>query len=116
MNLIPAKVAGVKNIVVATPCAKDGSIHPCLLRACEIAGATIIYRAGGAQGIAAMAYGTATCPPEADDEWIFLRRLGFVRAGGGAVVFHQANAAKRMNGPILKLGNHSPWPILLGWL
>ena len=63
MNLIPAKVAGVKNIVVATPCAKDGSIHPCLLRACEIAGATVIYRAGGAQGVAAMAFGTESCPP-----------------------------------------------------
>ena len=63
MNLIPAKVAGVKNIVVATPCAKDGSLHPCLLRACEIAGATVIYRAGGAQGVAAMAFGTETCPP-----------------------------------------------------
>jgi histidinol dehydrogenase len=63
MNLIPAKVAGVKNIVVATPCGIDGSINPCLLRACEIAGATTIYRAGGAQGVAAMALGTQTCPP-----------------------------------------------------
>jgi histidinol dehydrogenase len=63
MNLIPAKVAGVQNIVVATPCSVDGSIHPCLLRACEIAGATTIYRAGGAQGVAAMALGTQSCPP-----------------------------------------------------
>ena len=49
MNLIPAKVAGVKNIVVATPCSKDGSVHPALLMACELAGATKVYKAGGAQ-------------------------------------------------------------------
>jgi len=63
MNLIPAKVAGVKNIVVATPCSKDGTVHPALLRACELAGATTVYRAGGAQGVAAMALGTKSCPP-----------------------------------------------------
>lgn len=63
MNLIPAKVAGVNNIVVATPCSKDGSVHPALLRACQLAGATTIYKAGGAQGVAAMALGTKSCPP-----------------------------------------------------
>lgn len=63
MNLIPAKVAGVKNIVVATPCAKGGVVNAALLRACEIAGVGTIYRAGGAQGVAAMALGTASCPP-----------------------------------------------------
>jgi len=63
MNLIPAKVAGVKHIVVATPCTRDGHVHPALLRACELAGATTVYRAGGAQGIAAMALGTHTCSP-----------------------------------------------------
>lgn len=63
MNLIPAKVAGVKEIVVATPCNPEGKVHPCLLRACEIAGAEFVYRAGGAQGVAAMALGTETCPP-----------------------------------------------------
>jgi histidinol dehydrogenase len=62
MNLIPAKVAGVKNIVVATPPNKEGKIHPALLRACEIAGATVVYKAGGAQGVAAMALGTESCP------------------------------------------------------
>lgn len=63
MNLVPAVVAGVKSIVVATPCNREGKVHPALLRACEIAGATHIYKAGGAQGIAAMALGTESCPP-----------------------------------------------------
>lgn len=62
MNLIPAKVAGVKHMVVATPCGEKGAIHPALLRACELAGVTHVYRAGGAQGIAAMALGTESCP------------------------------------------------------
>jgi len=62
MNLIPAKVAGVKNMVVATPCGEGGKLHPALLRACELAGVTHVYRAGGAQGIAAMALGTESCP------------------------------------------------------
>ena len=63
MNLIPAKVAGVKKMVVATPCGEGGKVHPALLRACEISGVTHVYRAGGAQGIAAMALGTQSCPP-----------------------------------------------------
>lgn len=63
MNLIPAKVAGVQNIIVATPCSKDGKVHPALLRACELAGATKVYKAGGAQGVAAMSLGTQSCPP-----------------------------------------------------
>lgn len=63
MNLIPAKVAGVKNIVVATPCGEGGVVNAALLRACEIAGVGTIYRAGGAQGVAAMALGTQSCPP-----------------------------------------------------
>ncbi len=62
MNLIPAKVAGVQNIVVATPCNAEAKIHPALLRACEIAGVSTVYKAGGAQGVAAMAYGTQSCP------------------------------------------------------
>lgn len=62
MNLIPAKVAGVRNIVVATPPGPGGKLHPALIRACEISGATTVYKAGGAQGVAAMAYGTASCP------------------------------------------------------
>jgi histidinol dehydrogenase len=55
-----AKVAGCQEIVVCTPCGKDGSINPALLYAARAAGATELYRAGGAQAVAAMAYGTAT--------------------------------------------------------
>jgi len=55
-----AKVAGCKEIVVCTPCGRDGSINPALLFAARTAGATEIYRVGGAQAIAAMAYGTKT--------------------------------------------------------
>jgi histidinol dehydrogenase len=60
MTVTLAKVAGCKEIVVATPCGKDGSINPALLFAARAAGATEIYRVGGAQAIAAMAYGTKT--------------------------------------------------------
>lgn len=63
MNLIPARVAGVKEMVVATPCGPGGVIHPALLRACELAGVSLVYPAGGAQAVAAMAYGTGSCPP-----------------------------------------------------
>ncbi len=60
MNVIPAKVAGVKNIQIATPAGKDGKVNPnTLVAACE-AGADIIYKMGGAQAIAAFAYGTQT--------------------------------------------------------
>src|SRR5450432_2235493 len=60
MTLTLAKVAGCKEIVVCTPCGKDGSINSALLFAARAAGATEIYRVGGAQAIAAMAYGTKT--------------------------------------------------------
>jgi histidinol dehydrogenase len=60
MTITLAKVAGCKEIVVCTPCGKDGSINAALLFAARAAGATEIYRVGGAQAIAAMAYGTAT--------------------------------------------------------
>jgi histidinol dehydrogenase len=60
MTVTLAKVAGCKEIVVCTPCGKDGSINPALLFAARAAGATEIYRVGGAQAIAAMAYGTKT--------------------------------------------------------
>ena len=60
MTVTLAKVAGCPEIVVCTPCGRDGSINPALLYAARSAGATDIYRAGGAQAIAAMAYGTAT--------------------------------------------------------
>ena len=58
MTIVLAKVAGCPEIVVCTPCGKDGSINPGLLFAARAAGATEIYRAGGAQAIAAMAFGT----------------------------------------------------------
>ena len=62
MTITLAKAAGCPEIVVCTPCGKDGSINPALLFAARAAGATEIYRVGGAQAIAAMAYGTGTVP------------------------------------------------------
>jgi len=58
MTAIPAKVAGVKHVAVATPPGKDGEINPLTLAACKIAGVDVVYRMGGAQAIAALAYGT----------------------------------------------------------
>ena len=60
MTITLAKVAGCKEIVVTTPCGKDGSVNPAILFAARAAGATEIYRVGGAQAIAALAYGTKT--------------------------------------------------------
>ena len=60
MTITLAAAAGCKEIVVCTPCGKDGTIQPELLYAAMLAGATEIYRVGGAQAIAAMAYGTKT--------------------------------------------------------
>lgn len=60
MTVTLAKVAGCKEIVVTTPCGRDGTINSALLYAARAAGATEIYRVGGAQAIAAMAYGTKT--------------------------------------------------------
>src|SRR5258705_7990505 len=60
MTIILAKVAGCSEIVVCTPCGKNGSINPALLYAARAAGATEIYKIGGAQAIAAIAYGTET--------------------------------------------------------
>ncbi len=60
---VPAKIAGVERVVVCTPPAKDGSVSPLTLVACDIAGVDEIYRVGGAQAIAAMAYGTETIKP-----------------------------------------------------
>ncbi|NMM65572.1 histidinol dehydrogenase [Clostridium sp. P21] len=60
MNTIPAKVAGVRNITMVTPPLKDGSINPNILVAADIAGVDKIYKIGGAQAIAAMAFGTET--------------------------------------------------------
>ena len=81
MTVTLARVAGCPEIVVCTPCGKDGSINPAVLFAARVAGATEIYRVGGAQAIAAMAYGTAT-----------LRRVQKIFGPGNAYVV----AAKRL--------------------
>jgi len=60
MTVTLAKVAGCPEIVVCTPCGRDGAINPALLFAARAAGATEIYRVGGAQAIAALSYGTPT--------------------------------------------------------
>lgn len=62
MNVIPAKVAGVKRIVMTTPCNKAGKVNPVTLVAAKEAGVTEIYKAGGAQAIAALAFGTESIP------------------------------------------------------
>jgi histidinol dehydrogenase len=62
MNAIPAKVAGVQRLVVTTP-PSGGQVNPLVLAACHVAGVDEIYRAGGAQAVAALAYGTATIKP-----------------------------------------------------
>lgn len=62
MNIIPAKVAGVSEIIMTTPPGPDGRVDPGTLVAADIAGVDAIYRAGGAQAIAAMAFGTASVP------------------------------------------------------
>jgi histidinol dehydrogenase len=59
---IPAKLAGCKEIILCTPPGKDGNIHPAILYAAKHAGINRIFKAGGAQAIAAMAYGTETIP------------------------------------------------------
>jgi histidinol dehydrogenase len=81
MTITLAQVAGCPEIVVCTPCGRDGSINPALLFAACMAGATEIYRAGGAQAIAALAYGTNT-----------IRRVQKIFGPGNAYVV----AAKRL--------------------
>lgn len=62
MNIVPAKVAGVEHIIMTTPCNAEGKVYPTTLVAANEAGATAIYKAGGAQAIAALAYGTESIP------------------------------------------------------
>ncbi len=62
MNVIPAKVAGVKRIIMTTPAGADGKVNPGTLVAASIAGVDEIYKIGGAQAIAAMAFGTESIP------------------------------------------------------
>jgi len=81
MTITLARVAGCPEIVVCTPCGEDGSINPALLFAARAAGATEIYRVGGAQAIAALAYGTKT-----------IRRVRKIFGPGNAYVV----AAKRL--------------------
>ena len=65
MNALPAQVAGVERIVCVTPPTKDGTLDATVLAACKIAGVTEIYTVGGAQAVAALAYGTETIRPVA---------------------------------------------------
>ncbi|WP_321480825.1 histidinol dehydrogenase [uncultured Bacteroides sp.] len=62
MLAVPAKLAGCKEVVLCSPPAKDGKIHPAVLFAAAVAGVDKIYKAGGVQAIAAMAYGTESIP------------------------------------------------------
>ena len=62
MNIVPAKVAGVKHIIMTTPCNAEGKVYPTTLVAAKEAGVDAIYKAGGAQAIAALAYGTDSIP------------------------------------------------------
>lgn len=62
MNIVPAKVAGVNEIIMVTPPGRDGKVSPNTLVAAHEAGADVIYKVGGAQAIAALAYGTETIP------------------------------------------------------
>lgn len=62
MNIVPAKIAGVERIIMTTPCNRQGKIDPAVLVAAKEAGADEIYRAGGAQAVAAMAFGTKSIP------------------------------------------------------
>ena len=62
MTVVPAKVAGVEEVVVCTPPLPDGTVHPAVAVAAHRAGATVIVKAGGAQAVAALAYGTESVP------------------------------------------------------
>lgn len=62
MDAIPAKIAGCERVVMVTPPAKDGKVNPAILAAASVAGVDEIYKVGGAQAIAALAYGTESVP------------------------------------------------------
>lgn len=62
MLAIPAKLAGCKEIILCSPCDKEGKLHPAILYAAQVTGITKIFKIGGAQAIAAIAYGTETVP------------------------------------------------------
>ncbi len=63
MGVVPARMAGVPHIAVCAPPRRDGDVDPVILAACKLTGASAVYRMGGAQAIAALAYGTKTVPP-----------------------------------------------------
>jgi histidinol dehydrogenase len=63
MGVVPAQVARVEEIVVCSPPGSDGELHPAVLAACHLVGASTVYRMGGAHAIAALAYGTETIAP-----------------------------------------------------
>ncbi len=63
MGVVPARVAGVAHVAVCAPPTANGDLDPVVLAACRLAGATCVYRMGGAQAIAALAYGTETVAP-----------------------------------------------------
>ena len=93
MTITLAKVAGCQEVVVTTPCGKDGSVNSAILFAARTAGATEIYRLGGAQAIAALAHGTAT-----------IRRVQKIFGPGNAYVSTRASnfLAARLNMPRAK--------------
>ena len=62
MDVVPAKIAGCSEIIMCTPCGKDGKVNAAILAAAKIAGVTRIFKAGGAQAVAAMAFGTESIP------------------------------------------------------
>jgi histidinol dehydrogenase len=59
---IPARLAGCREVILCTPCGKDGRVHPAVLFSAQLVGITRVFRIGGAQAVAAMAYGTASIP------------------------------------------------------
>ncbi|MBR3438926.1 MAG: histidinol dehydrogenase, partial [Clostridia bacterium] len=62
MDVVPAKIAGVEEIIMTTPCGKDGKIAPAILAAAKIAGVDKVIKSGGAQAVAALCYGTESVP------------------------------------------------------
>ncbi len=62
MNAVPARVAGVKDVVICSPAGRDGAVNPVVLAAAHLAGVKTVFRLGGAQAIAAMAYGSESMP------------------------------------------------------
>jgi histidinol dehydrogenase len=107
MTITLARVARCPQIVVCTPCGRDGSVNPALLCAARLAGATEIYRIGGAQAIAAMAYGTSTIAPV---QKIFGPGNAYVVAAKRLVVGHVAIDLLPGPSELLVLGDETANP------